>query len=273
MNENISLENTPENTQKKGKKFYVGYGQVPMRDRRFLLKTIPPVMLGIAGAGAFLGTRVADTQGGRWESGKFVSLTGYLGFHPQPILWLSGEKEPFGIVLAGMGKKGLDKRIRSYVGQKITLTGYRIVRGNSYMLGVHKVLLVEDGEQFNLPQAVEQEEARLMGEILDAQCFMGIMSPGAGRTHRGCATQCVRGGQPVFFALGIRERFKRQNENAMYCANQNQSGGYLLAGKTGDKINEYIMDYIARPVILNVICDKIGNFNRLRLDLQNIDIL
>lgn len=38
------------------------------------------------------------------------------------------------------------------------------------------------------------EQVTLIGEIVDPKCFLGVMKPGEGRTHRACAWLCVRGG-------------------------------------------------------------------------------
>ena len=47
----------------------------------------------------------------------------------------------------------------------------------------------------------------LRGEIVDSKCFLGVMVPGAGRTHKECASLCVRGGIPP--ALFVRDRHGR----------------------------------------------------------------
>jgi hypothetical protein len=37
----------------------------------------------------------------------------------------------------------------------------------------------------------------LRGEIVDSKCFLGVMTPGQGKTHRACASLCLRGGLPA----------------------------------------------------------------------------
>lgn len=234
--------------------FYVGYGALPKKDRRFLLKTVPAGLLGLAGAGAFIGTQAASTGGGRWETGTPVTLQGRIGFHPYPVLWVEG----VGHVLAGIGKKGLDSYCKQFEGQNVELTGVKIVRNKCFMLGV----AVGDIKQINqpmaaIPQASLVQGVSLLGEVLDAQCFMGIMNPGYGRTHRGCAVQCIRGGQPVFFSIGIRESDKAMG--AQTCG----GNGYLLANAAGDKINAEILGHVAVPVAIDAQLEKIGNLYRL----------
>jgi len=96
-----------------------------------------------------------------------------------------------------------------------------------------------------------------MGEILDAQCFIEIMNPGYGRSHRGCATLCIRGGLPVYFSADIKD----------YKTSDAQSGcggiGYVLANENGGKINMEILDHIAIPLTLTAREEKVGNLKRL----------
>jgi hypothetical protein len=41
------------------------------------------------------------------------------------------------------------------------------------------------------PQAVS-----LTGELVDSKCYLGVMRPGVGKVHRGCAVRCLAGGVP-----------------------------------------------------------------------------
>ena len=44
----------------------------------------------------------------------------------------------------------------------------------------------------------------LTGEIVDSKCFLGVMVPGSGKTHKECASLCLRGGIPP--ALFVQDR-------------------------------------------------------------------
>lgn len=233
--------------------FYVGYGAVPDKDKRFLLKAIPAGLLGLAGTGAFLGGRAASAGGGRWETGTPVTLEGRIGFHPYPTLWVDGE----GIVLAGIGKKGVDSYVSKFDGNEVRVTGVRIVRDECTMLGVaEQDISILDQVLPPLPEIRDIGEVTLIGEVLDAQCFMGIMNPGYGRTHRGCATQCIRGGQPVFFSMGV-------NSAAAGGATGCGGAGYLLANADGKKINGEILGDVSVPLTISARHQQIGNLNRL----------
>jgi hypothetical protein len=47
-------------------------------------------------------------------------------------------------------------------------------------------------------------QVTLTGEIVDSKCFLGVMVPGEGVTHRGCAALCLRGGIPA--ALLVKQK-------------------------------------------------------------------
>lgn len=234
--------------------FYVGYEPLPKRDRRFLLKAVPAGLFGLAGAGAFIGSQAGSEGGGRWETGTPVTLKGRIGFHPYPVLWVDG----IGHVIAGIGKQSADAYCAAFEGRNVEVTGVRIVRNDCFMLGVAKSD-IKAIEQVTapIPEHMPMDDISILGEVLDAQCFMGIMNPGYGRTHRGCATQCIRGGQPVFFSIGLRK--DDTSPGPQTCG----GNGYLLANASGGKINAEILDHVAVPVTIDAKLEKIGNLYRL----------
>lgn len=233
--------------------FFVGYGAVPDKDKRFLLKAVPAGLIGMAGGGALLGVSAASSGGGRWETGMPVTLTGRIGFHPYPVLWVDG----VGHVIAGIGKKSADATCQPFVGENVSVTGVRIVRNDCFMVGVAAGdITAVDQITSPIPQVEILDAVNLIGEILDAQCFMGIMNPGYGRTHRGCATQCIRGGQPVFFSMGMNSDGRGGEAG---CGGT----GYLLANSDGHKINTEILNHISVPVMMSARHQRIGNLNTL----------
>lgn len=239
--------------------FYVGYLPVPQKNRRFLFKAVPAGLLGLTAVGGFVGARAASAGGGRWETGTPVTLEGRVGFHPQPILWSEGPNGLQAIVLAGIGKKGVDPYVKPFEGQSVRVTGIRIVRDDCFMLGVAEGNIEAiDADLPPLPEPVFESDVSLMGEIVDAQCFMGIMNPGYGRTHRGCATLCIRGGQPVYFSTDVS---RKDHGASTGCGGV----GFLLAREDGSKINADILDMVSRPVTLSGTLETLGPLKRLRL--------
>jgi hypothetical protein len=71
-------------------------------------------------------------------------------------------------------------------------------------------LVVGPGSESRLTAAGMQAESfadrpiEVRGEIVDSKCFLGVMVPGSGKTHKDCASLCLRGGIPP--ALYVRDQ-------------------------------------------------------------------
>jgi hypothetical protein len=50
-------------------------------------------------------------------------------------------------------------------------------------------------------QRVSLGRFRLRGELVDSKCYLGVMKPGRGKPHRGCAARCLSGGIPPLFLV------------------------------------------------------------------------
>jgi len=241
--------------------FYVGYGTAPDVDRRFLLRSIPVGLACLTGAGTYMGLQAQSSGGGRWETGMPVTLNGRISFSPYPTLWSDGKAH----IIAGIGKAGADPYIKPFEGKNVTVTGIRIMREDCVILGVAEGdIALSKINSAQVPNITAGEEIEIIGEVLDAQCFLGIMNPGYGRTHRGCATLCVRGGQPVFFSVGVEasENIARPNT----CSGQ----GFLLTASTGEKINSEILNVVGLPVVLRGRVERMGSLTRLRPAVSGI---
>jgi hypothetical protein len=55
------------------------------------------------------------------------------------------------------------------------------------------------------PSSSRGAAVTLRGEIVDSKCFLGVMVPGEGKTHKDCASLCLRGGIPPAFVVRDRE--------------------------------------------------------------------
>ena len=74
---------------------------------------------------------------------------------------------------------------------------------------------------------------RVEGEIVGSKCYLGVMNPGSGVTHRACATVCIRGG--VAPLLDVRREDGGRE-------------GIVLAGSGGEAIGDQLEGLIATPV-------------------------
>jgi hypothetical protein len=91
----------------------------------------------------------------------------------------------------------------------------------------------------------------LTGEIVDSKCFLGVMVPGSGKTHKECASLCLRGGIPP--ALYVQDR-------------AGQSSLLLLVGPTGMPMGASAVDAAGEPITLTGSIQRRGGWLVLRTD-------
>src|SRR5690606_3083584 len=104
------------------------------------------------------------------------------------------------------GKFGAQPLVRGLAGRRVRLRGALIYRDNQTMIEIEPGSLVETGMGSIPEQSVrEWGEVRLVGEIVDSKCFLGVMNPGNLKTHKSCAIRCISGGiPPVLLVRGPR---------------------------------------------------------------------
>ena len=95
-------------------------------------------------------------------------------------------------------------------------------------------------------QAVE-----LTGEIVDSKCFLGVMVPGSGKTHKECASLCLRGGIPP--ALYVQDR-------------TGHSSLLLLVGPTGEPVGASAVQAAGEAISLTGSIQRRGGWLVLRTD-------
>jgi hypothetical protein len=134
-----------------------------------------------------------------------MSVSGRLVERPYPALQVDAADHSLSslVLLVAPGKQGADGLVRGRSGQSVTVSGTRIQRDAHTMLEVDPASLAASGSQADAglkPCATSCLEAgpevELTGEIVDSKCFLGVMVPGAGKTHADCASLCIRGGIP-----------------------------------------------------------------------------
>jgi hypothetical protein len=121
-------------------------------------------------------------------------------------------------------------------GRPVHLDGGLIFRGGGTMIEVvSEAPVPAEDEFFRLPanDRVDFGTQTLVGEIVDAKCFLGAMNPGRYKPHRACAAMCISGGIPAMLVV-------------------NTPGGtiatFLLVGPDGEMINRQLLPLLARPV-------------------------
>ena len=89
------------------------------------------------------------------------------------------------------------------------------------------------------------------GEIVDSKCFLGVMVPGSGKTHKECASLCLRGGIPP--ALYVQDR-------------AGHSSLLLLVGPTGEPIGARAVRAAGEAISVTGSVQRRGGWLVLRTD-------
>jgi hypothetical protein len=188
---------------------FVGWAPAPKVDRRFLLGALP---LGLAGAGGgawLIANELDDPGAGAWLTGATHEVAGVLVTDPYPMLRLADPSMPGGVrtvLIVAQGKCTSALQLDDQRGSPVIARGVLIQRKGRQMLEVP--LFVDDwlsSTKMDMtaaqlrPPVKSLGAAQLSGAIMDTKCFFGVMRPGRGKTHKACASLCIRGGIPPSF--------------------------------------------------------------------------
>ncbi len=184
--------------------FFVGYLPTPRPLVAFLaVVTVVALGLGI-GAGIAIVLAQQDHGAGRFLPGQ-QSLRGIVQTDPYPVLRMPGST----VVLAGLGKRGVQSRAARLAGKPVQLGGRFLGRdaGAANLLQVGGRVkfreLEEPGDLAHWTPAPDRVLGtfRLKGEVVDSKCYLGAMRPGRGKVHLACASLCIMGGIPPMFVV------------------------------------------------------------------------
>jgi hypothetical protein len=232
---------------------------MPPRLGRFVSR----VVIGIGCLAVALAVTVASSHrrlsGGTFEFGHSTSFSGTIVERPYPALRLDGvgsDGEPWPLLVAP-GKYGADALVSGWDGRHITLMGTRIQRGGHTMIEIDPASLPRQVSEVASVAATavlersDEEAVELTGEIVDSKCFLGVMIPGSGKTHKECASLCLRGGIPP--ALYVQDR-------------AGQSSLLLLVGPAGMPIGARTPDAAGEALSLAGSIQRRGGWLVLRTD-------
>jgi len=227
--------------------FFVGYGAtVPPGTARIARRAIVLLLLLAVATPLLLVLARTPLAPATFEYGVTRRFRGTLHAAPVPTLVVArqgadggdagGDTATTSLLLVAPGKHGAQSLLQPHDGARVELSGSLVYRGG------HAMIEVEPGSIVTLasPQAAATAGAvtdlgpvRLRGEIVDTKCHLGVMNPGDGKTHRGCAARCINGGIPP--ALRVRDAAGRE-------------ALYLLVGPQGEPIGRELLALVAEPV-------------------------
>lgn len=224
-----------------GNDLYVGYLPVPPRHRRFLRVAVPAALWLVCAASVLFAWSQRSPGTAAWESAP-VTISGTLMLSPYPIL-IGDDGTP--VLLVEMGKHGAQRRLAAMDGKRVSATGWPLHRDGRRMLELdipESAVAAAPGEaRPALPAA--RAPVTLRGEIVDAKCYLGAMKPGEGRTHKECATLCIKGGLPAMLVYSDADGRRRYA---------------LLAAPDGGPPSDELLPLVADPVQIEGDLETLG---------------
>jgi hypothetical protein len=209
--------------------FFIGYAPpMPSGIGRFVGKVVTGLVVAVLAWAAAIVSGHVPLAGGTFEFGHPQRFAGTIVERPYPALRLDGtDRSVPAQLLAAPGKHGADAAIQGLNGRHASLAGTRIRRGTLTMIEIEpESLVLGEGSASDLGTVAQAEPdsgdpVTVKGEVVDSKCFLGVMVPGSGKTHKDCASLCLRGGVPP--ALFVHDR---AGESALM----------LLTGTSGEAI-------------------------------------
>jgi nitrite reductase/ring-hydroxylating ferredoxin subunit/DMSO/TMAO reductase YedYZ heme-binding membrane subunit len=232
--------------------FYVGYGPTaPAGLARFIRHVVVTALVlvgAIVGAMALAQDRFAAAA---FEYGRPTELIGTVRTAPYPFLEVQrpGSDRVSRYLLAAAGKHGAQAIAGPLDGRRVVLQGTLAYRDGLTLL---EVSTTEPRPEPSSPAAAPQNLGTfdLVGEIVDGKCYLGVMNPGEGKTHRECAARCVAGGLPPM--LVVRDE-------------QGHRLDLLLVDRRGEPIAG-IARWVGRPVAVTGRVARLGDLWLLEAD-------
>jgi hypothetical protein len=185
--------------------FFIGWANLPPMLAPFLAFVAAALVAGFAALALGLGASVGDPGPGGfdWAAGR-QQISGVVQARPTPFLRLPpspAHPEGHAVMLAGVGKVGVQAPAVPLDGKPADAAGFLIKRGDLDMLQLDGPagLVAAAAPAAAPPPARPLGRWRLTGELCDGKCYAGAMRPGTGLAHKACANLCLAGGLPLVF--------------------------------------------------------------------------
>lgn len=235
--------------------FYVGWQARAAPDTaRFARAAAALLVLAAVGAGALWAASQRGWQPALFEFGVERAFEGDYAHAPVPHLRVARPGAAAGAarwLLVSPGKHGGDPAWSAFDGRRVLLQGSLVHRAQGAMLEVSPGSLRDQGPAQPAGEPQRLGRVALTGEIVDSKCWLGVMNPGNLRTHRACATLCVRGGIPPLLVVRTPDAGLRQA---------------VLVGPAGEAVNQAVLELIAVPVSVEGELERHDDLYVLRVD-------
>jgi hypothetical protein len=247
---------------------FIGWLPMPRLYARFLAPIVSCLIVVTIVSATLIARGQRSPGNGRWEDDRTRTLVGIVYAEPYAMLRVPGDNPsdpPVTILLVEEGKFGAKNRVQPFHGRPVRVAGTMLTRDGWRMLE-----LTADEDSFHLADVSENEVAHLKrtaarrigkvslrGEIVDSKCYLGAMKPGGGRTHRGCALLCLKGGIPPLF---VSQSDGEENST------------YLLVNENFEPINSQLIDLTGLSVTVEGIVEKLDDISIIRVSQPDIRV-
>lgn len=248
------MAQTPDNDE-----FYVGYLRMPRR-LAIAVAALVVTLFGLIAIDLYLVAQMQQAAGsGRWAESD-QTFDGILTRDPYPTLWVTENGKLIAHLLVADSKRSADTVLDAAAAGPTTVTGKLVARED--VAGIRMIEIAAGASRAGAaslptaPSLVSLGDVSLKGEIVDSKCWLGVMRPGEGRVHKGCATVCILGGIPPVLVT-------RDGKGGMTAYVMTDAGGRALAPNA-------IQDVVGDPVSIVGRVERKGEMLFLRADLATL---
>jgi methionine sulfoxide reductase heme-binding subunit len=225
--------------------FFVGYLPLPKELKGFLRGRVAALALVFVGIAALVAFQQRPLGAGEFEYGVESQLEGLLRSDPIPSIWksvhgggwtaaASSEAGPVEVIpLVGPGKRGPSPAILALAGREVRATGSWIRRGRERLFEIANAEALPVEPPVTQARSATHGVVALRGEVVDSKCFLGVMKPGEGKSHRACAALCIAGGSPAALVARVAD---------------GATAVLWLVAPDGRPLGRELLDLVAEPV-------------------------
>lgn len=180
---------------------YIGYlPKAPPRYARFVRRVVVTLVAFAVALAIVLAALQGPFDPGSFDFARESVAIGIVRAEPAPLLapdTAASGGLPRPALLVRPFKHGAAADAALHDGQRVTLRAHRVTGPYGEMLELVPGSIVARDTGVVPPSAPERlGRFRLRGELVDSKCYLGVMKPGRGKPHRGCAARCLSGGIP-----------------------------------------------------------------------------
>ncbi|HEX5632360.1 MAG TPA: hypothetical protein VFX50_03995, partial [Gemmatimonadales bacterium] len=174
---------------------------------RFVRRVVTGLLTGAAALAAAFAALQAPFDRGSFELGREHEASGIVRAHPAPMLVVPSPAaaQSATALLVRAWKHGAAAEAAALDGHRVTVRAHRVASPHGEMLQLVPGSIQDHGASGSAPAHEPLGRFRLRGELVDSKCYLGVMKPGRGKPHRGCAARCLSGGIPPLLLVEDRD--------------------------------------------------------------------